>query len=153
MKPKLGTVSLIPLAAIAVGVVFAYMGLKYYGFWHPKRGPMPGLYPTIVGIGLAAIGVAGVAKSLWEKAPDFNLRDWYVALSVALIIASSYLVGMLPALGVYVLVWLRLVQKAPWKTVAVVLAAVFAIVYGVFILWLQVPFETGVIHRTLWPAY
>lgn len=153
MKFKFGAAPLIPLAAIVIGIVFAYMGFKHYGYWHPKRGPQPGFYPSLAGIGLALTGIVGMLKAFKEKAADLNLRDWYVALSVVLIIALSYVIGMLPTLVVYVLIWLRLVQKTTWKTVLIVLVAVSAMVYGVFILWLQVLFETGIIYKTLCPAY
>lgn len=153
MKAKFGAAVLIPAAAVVIGAVFAWMGFELYGFWHPKRGPMPGFYPAVIGLALVAAGAFGAVKSLKESPPPANPRDWYVALAVVLIIAFSYVVGMLPALGAYVLIWLRLVQRNSWRTTLIVLAAVSVIVYGVFILWLQVPFEQGVIYRSLWPAY
>ena len=135
----------IPLIAVILGIAFVYMGYENYGFWNPRRGPLTGFYPALMGLCLVVAGIIGAVKCLKEECPVFETRNWLVPLSVGLLIAGSLVIGLLPALAVYLLVWMRLIQKSPWKTICLVMGTVAVMVYGVFILWLQVPFERGYI--------
>ena len=56
---------------------------------------------------------------------------------------------MLPALGLFVLLWLKLVEHTPWKTTIIILAIVAALVIGVFVLWLGMRFPTGLIYDAI----
>ena len=56
---------------------------------------------------------------------------------------------MIPAIILYVILWLRVVEKTPWKQTLIVLATIMAIVYGVFVVWLGVPFPQGFILEAL----
>ena len=153
MKGKFGVEQLILASAAIVGAVFAYLGLKVYGFWHPRRGPLPGFYPSLMGMILIVVSFAGFLKSFKDAPPTLERRNWYVVLAVVFVIAFSYVIGLLPSLASYILVWLIVVQKTAWKTVITTLLSISAIVYGVFILWLQVPFEAGIIYNSLWRSY
>ena len=63
------------------------------------------------------------------------------------IIAGSLIIGMIPTLVVFVILWLRLFQKAPWKDTLIVLAVCMAITLGVFWAWLGVQFPWGVFEN------
>ena len=43
------------------------------------------------------------------------------------------------------MLWLKLVEKTPWKTTIIILLFLMALVIGVFVLWLGVPFPEGLI--------
>ena len=72
-----------------------------------------------------------------------------IAVALAIILSSLYLLGMLPTLGLFVVLWLRLVEKTPWKTTLIILAIVAAIVLGVFVFWLGVRFPKGAILNAI----
>ena len=77
-----------------------------------------------------------------------GLKHWRILLAAA-IIGCTYLIGMLPALGLFVVLWLKLVEHAPWKTTLIILAIVAALVIGVFVMWLGVRFPTGLIYDAI----
>ena len=43
----------------------------------------------------------------------------------------------------YLVLWLKLVEHAPWKHVIIIEAILAAIIIGVFVVWLQVQFPMG----------
>ena len=61
------------------------------------------------------------------------------------IILLTNVIGMLPTLALFVILWLKVLEKASWKTTLIILVIVMAIVIGVFVLWLGVRFPNGMI--------
>ena len=80
---------------------------------------------------------------------EISAADRETILTAAAIIGCTYLIGMLPALGLFVVLWLKLVEHTPWKTTLIILAIVAALVIGVFVLWLGVRFPTGLIYEMI----
>ncbi len=146
MNKRISTAVAVPVAATALGAAFVWMGLTRHGFWHPTRGPLDGFYPAVMGAFLVVAGIVGIVQSLREESPVFEPRNWYIPLSTGLVIAFTYLIGILPAVGIYNFVWLKFIHKASWRTTLIYMAVVALVVYGVFIVWLSVPFERGWIH-------
>ena len=52
-------------------------------------------------------------------------------------------------MAIFVVLWLKLLEKAPWKDTLIILAIVMAIVIGVFVVWLKVQFPEGLIFEML----
>ena len=63
--------------------------------------------------------------------------------------AAPIFIGMLPTMAIFVVLWLKLLEKAPWKDTLIILAIVMAIVIGVFVVWLKVQFPEGLIFEML----
>ena len=59
--------------------------------------------------------------------------------------AGSFVFGMLPTLALFLVLWLRCLEKYPWKTVLTVSAIIMAVVLAVFVFWLDVMFPNGLI--------
>ena len=146
---KFGSKQLIPLGTSALAIVWIVVGLKNYGFWEPVKGPTPGFVPAIVAWGMLAVSILAFLQSFKEGKPDYPAANWMAVLAGFSIFAGSFLIGMLPALAVYVLVWLRVIEKTPWKTTLITFAVIMAIVYSVFVLWLGVLFPQGLLFDLL----
>lgn len=143
---KFGVKQIVPLVIAAICALFIYTGLTKFGFWDSTSGPTPAFVPTIICVVLFVICILGVITSFKDtKESKFYKEEFLVIIAAVLIIAATFLIGLLPALAVFLLLWLKLVEKTPWKTTLIILIAVMALVIGVFVLWLGVPFPEGLI--------
>ncbi len=140
---------LIPIITLIISIVFIGLGLVKYGFWNSMKGPMPGFFPTIIGVGLFAVSILALIGSFGEKTPVFPVENWFVPLGFLAMVAASYVVGMIPAIAIYVVVWLKWYEKCNWKTTLIALAIVMAIVVGAFAMWLKIDFPKGIIYNLI----
>ena len=143
---KFGVKQIVPLAIAAICVLFIYTGLTKFGFWDATSGPTPAFVPTIISVVLFVICVLGFITSFKDtKESKFYKEEFLVIGAAILIIAATFLIGLLPSLAVFLVLWLKLVAKTPWKTTIIILLFLMALVIGVFVLWLGVPFPEGLI--------
>ena len=148
---KFGTKQIVPLIIAAISTVFLVTGLTKFGFWNAaKKSPTPAFVPSIICALLIVICLITVITSLKKEGKaKFYKDEFLIILTGAAIVGCTYLIGMLPALGLFVILWLRLVEHAPWKTVIIIFAIVAVLVVGVFVLWLGVRFPTGLIYDAI----
>jgi len=146
---RFGINQLIPLATAAMAVGFIWLGLNTYGFWHPDKGPMPGFFPVVVSVAMLLASTFAFVSSFREESPEWPLANWMVVLSTALVIGSTFLIGLLASIAVYLLVWLRLYEKCSWKTTLITFGIVMAVVVGCFVFWLGVPFPKGILFNLI----
>lgn len=139
----------IPLATAAMAGVFLWLGLSQYGFWHDSKGPMSGFFPVVISSALLLVSIATFFQSFSEKRPTLPLINWLPAFGVVLILGATLLLGMVPSLALYVVLWLRLFEKYDWKTTLVTTTVIMAIVIGCFVIWLGVPFPQGLIYEAV----
>lgn len=142
---RFGVNQIIPIALAAMSVVFIWIGLKQYGFWSPVKGPLSGFFPVIIAVAMLAAAILAFVYSFKDESPVFPRESWTAVLSGVLIIGSTFLIGMIPSIAIYLLVWLRGYEKCSWKTTLITFAVMMAIVVGCFVLWLGVPFPKGLI--------
>lgn len=114
-----------------------------------SAGPTRGFVPIIVAILMLAVSILAFTQSFKEGKPDYPEANWLVIMAGFGIFALTFLLGMLPALMIYVLVWLRFYEKCSWKSTLNVFFVIMAIVLGVFVLWLGVPFPKGLLFTVL----
>ena len=141
--------TLIPLISTATGIFWIYYGLSRHGFWHPVKGPQAGFVPTLIAVTLVGISIPGVIQSLKQKDEPDRMENWTIVLASAAIFFSVLLFGMTISLLAFVFVWLKIYEKASWKDTIIVLVISFAIIFGIFVLWLGVPFPRGIIIDTI----
>ena len=147
---KFGTKQIMPLVIIAICAVFLYAGLSKFGFWDSSKGPTTAFVPTIVCVMMILLCISDFMKSLKDTSVVKYYKDEFIMIAVgAILLAAIHVIGMLPALAIFVVVWLKLMEKAPWKHIILILAIVMAIVIGVFVLWLKVQFPEGLIFEML----
>ena len=137
--------TLIPLVSLVFSVFWIFYGLSNYGFWHPVKGPVAGFVPTILACVLAVVSVLGLLRSFKEKESPDRLENWTIVLAGGIIFSLTFIFGMVVSLMAFVFVWTRFYEKTNWKDTIIVLLISFGIIYGVFVVWLMVPFPQGII--------
>lgn len=147
---KFGTKQVMPLLIAAVCAIFIYTGLNKFGFWNVSKGPTAAFVPTIVCVMLIALCAIDFMKSFKDNGTVKYYKDEFIMILTGFIVlVAVHFIGMLPALAIFVVVWLKLMEKAPWKHIILILAIVMAIVIGVFVMWLHVNFPEGVLFEML----
>ncbi len=141
---------LVPLLALAVGILFASISFGQYGFWNSEAmKPTKGFFPGIISVGLIALSVLALVNGIKSPTAEFRLINWYVPLAVVAIIAATYVIGMIPSLLIFVLLWLKVYEKQSWVTTLIALAIVSFIVIGCFRIWLDIQFPIGFIGELI----
>lgn len=149
-KKKITTMQVIPLVGIVIAIVFIVLGLTKYGFWDEFKGPKPGFFPVIVSFALLLGSILALVFSFKEEQKFvWALDQWLLPLCVVGIFLATTIIGLMPSVALFVLLWLRLVEKSPWKTTIKTFLVIEVIVIGVFVLWLGVPFPKGLIYTLI----
>ena len=147
---KIPTKVIVPVVTCAIGILFASIAFGQYGFWDSvAMKPTKGFFPGIISIGLIALSVLAFINGLKSPTAEFRLINWYVPLAVLLIIAATYVIGMIPSLLVFVLLWLKVYEKQSWTTTIIALLIVSFIVIGCFRIWLDIQFPIGFIGELI----
>ena len=147
---KIPTKVIVPVVTCAIGILFASIAFGQYGFWDSvAMKPTKGFFPGIISIGLIALSVLAFINGLKSPTAEFRLINWYVPLSVLLIIAATYVIGMIPSLLIFVLLWLKVYEKQSWTTTIIALLIVSFIVIGCFRIWLDIQFPIGFIGELI----
>ncbi len=144
-KRTITVMQVIPIVGIIISLVFMYLGLTKYGFWDEFKGPKPGFFPTIISVLMLLASSLSLVFSFKEKTVDWPLENWILPLSVLGVLLATFVIGLLPSLAIFVILWLKKFEKCTWKTTLTVFAIIAAIVVGAFVLWLGVPFPKGII--------
>ena len=147
---KIPTKLIVPVVTCAIGILFASIAFGQYGFWDSvAMKPTKGFFPGIISIGLIALSVLAFINGLKSPTAEFRLINWYVPLAVLLIIAATYVIGMIPSLLIFVLLWLKVYEKQSWTTTIIALLIVSFIVIGCFRIWLDIQFPIGFIGELI----
>jgi hypothetical protein len=147
------TKTIIPVCGALFSGFWLIYGLSRHGFWHELKGPMPGFVPSLAAVFMLAVSILEAIHSIraGERSDEKpgretgNRESWFIVLAAAGVFVLVFFIGMIPALLLFVFFWLRFYEKAPIKDTVLVLAVSFAIGFGVFVLWLGVPFPKGLI--------
>ena len=147
---KIPTKVIVPVVTCAIGILFASIAFGQYGFWDSvAMKPTKGFFPGIISIGLIALSVLAFINGLKSPTAEFRLINWYVPLAVLLIIAATYVIGMIPSLLIFVLLWLKVYEKQSWTTTIIAILIVSFIVIGCFRIWLDIQFPIGFIGELI----
>ena len=147
---KIPTKVIVPVVTCAIGILFASIAFGQYGFWDSvAMKPTKGFFPGIISIGLIALSVLAFINGLKSPTAEFRLINWYVPLAVLLIVAATYVIGMIPSLLIFVLLWLKVYEKQSWSTTIIALLIVSFIVIGCFRIWLDIQFPIGFIGELI----
>ena len=137
-----------PLFTMAIAGAFIYLGITKFKFWDPIKGPVGGFYPTIIASVLFLISLLAFVQSWKEEKPKINFGDMKVLLAAILVLAGSYVFGMIGAILIYLLVWMRFVEKESWKNSIILMVCVGGVAWLVFSVCLGVNFPEGLIIKT-----
>ena len=140
----------IPVLTIIISLVFIIVGITQYGFWTNQ--PTPGFFPIIIAVCLLASSIGAFIQVAKEKdsAPvKYNRNELLVMLGALGIILCTFVLGLPVSCLIYVLLWLKLMEHAPWKVVIIIEIIIAAIIFGVFTAWLQIRFPMGILGDLL----
>lgn len=142
---KLNTKTLLPIGTSLLSILFIYFGIVEYGIWDEKRGPLGGFFPVIISVVLLLVSVLAIVQSFKEDKVVYEKENWLPVGGMIAMIVAAYIIGMVPSVLIYLVLWLRIIEKSSWKQTLIVTGIVGTIVYGVFVLWLNIPFPQGMI--------
>lgn len=140
---------LLPVGLIVISVIWIYKGMTEFGFWNPLRGGTPAFMPICIATVLLITSSIMLFKSFREEKPTYTKLCFVFLLLCVAIVGLSLLIGFLPASLLFVLLWLRLIEKAPWKGTLIVFVSLAVMAYGVFNIWLSVPFPKGLLFELI----
>lgn len=146
---RINTKFLIPILTAIVSIEFIYLGMTRFGFWQNGRGPLGGFYPTLIATVLLFVSIVAFIQAFHEEAPVFPRKNWIVAFAVIMIIAVSYLIGMIGSILLYILIWVRYIERYSWQTAIKSMIIIGGIIFGIFVLWLGVQLPKGVIFQAI----
>lgn len=139
----------VPAFIMLAGLFFAVYSFKTYPFYSPTQGPMQGFMPAILGILLAVSGLAALVQAKNEEDKALDLRNWSVVFAMGLVLICNFMIGTLPSVTIFLVVWLRFVSRYSWKTTLLVTVILMAFVIGIFLLWMDIPFTQGILFEAL----
>ena len=139
----------IPLICFIVGCIALGFSFIKYGFWDDVIGPLSGFYPAIVSGCLICISIPAFFQSFKSVKADMPRDNWLVPLALVLILVCSYFIGMIASLFIFLLLWLKGIEKLSWKLTCSTTVVMTAIVVFVFRMWLQIEFPKGLLFNVL----
>ncbi len=147
---KIPSKIIVPAIALIVGITFAVICFTDYGFWSTESArPTKGFFPCICAVCLTAISILALINGIRSPYSEFKLHNWYVPGAMLAIILASYVIGLVPSVIVFEILWLKVYEKLSWKTTLITLAVILFIVVGCFQIWLGVQFPAGIIYDSI----
>lgn len=147
---KISGKQIIPLCLAAVALLFGLVGVLQLGFWDAQAGPKPGFFPSIMAIVMFLTSILAFVQSFKEKqGAEYSRYEFLVIAAGAGIILATFIIGLVPSCFIFVLLWLKVFEKSPWKDTLIVLAVIAFIIIGVFGLWLGIQFPMGLFEYIL----
>lgn len=141
---KISGKQVIPLCMAAVAVLSGLVGVLQLGFWDAQAGPKPGFFPSIMAVVMFLTSILAFIQSFKEtQGAEYNKHEFLVIAAGAGIILFTFIIGLVATCFIFVILWLKVFEKAPWKDTLIVLAVIAVIIIGVFGLWLGIQFPMG----------
>ncbi|MDR1626314.1 MAG: tripartite tricarboxylate transporter TctB family protein [Spirochaetia bacterium] len=134
-----------PVICIPLGILWILMGIVKYGVW-VDHGPGGGLFPMVCGTMLVGFGIPLLFHEIKSKAnlPLDKRAVIFVFVSIVTV-SSIYFIGMVPALGIFIIVWLKFFEKKPIFKSVTIGTVMAAFLFILFRLLLKVPLPNGLL--------
>lgn len=140
------------LIILIIGIFVVYDGVRLGVIGWGASGPMSGLYPFLLGMGLiigslVVMGRVFISRKSMSDKPFIQkggLRHvLYVAIPAALMVALTEFIGLYVAAGLYLALYMRWIGKHRWITVLAVSILLPLISYFVFDKYFLIPLPKG----------
>ena len=105
--------------------------------------------PVLVGGFLVFVGILDLIQAKKYEEPTFDRQNWLLVICVLLVIAGHYIIGVLPGGFILAFCWLKFKERYSWKTTLITMIFLMVLVIGVFVIWLDIPFEFGIVGELL----
>jgi len=133
---------ILPFITAFLGGVWVFIGLSQYG-WYTDGKPGSGFFPTITGALLLLMSILAVISESKLETPKFWIFHFHPIIMAVGVVLLAMLIGFFPALTLYVFGWLKWYEKYNLKTSLLATVLTITGMYGVFAMWLRVPFPVG----------
>ncbi len=144
MKAKLKLNVIFPIVTALGAVVWIYKGVTEYGMWdEASQSPADGLFPTIIAVVLLIASIVNIVNSFKEEPVTFSWKALILTAALAAVYIATEYIGLVPALFIFYVAWLKLYAKVDWKTTIIATLAMFVIVYLGFQKGLKIRFPVG----------
>jgi len=87
--------------------------------------------------------------AIGSESPKYYSIELMVILGAVGVIAMTYIIGLIPSVILYIVIWLRYYEKTPWISTLKVTGFMSVIIIGAFVFWLKVPFPMGLLENLL----
>ena len=138
---------IIPAITFFLGLLWLFYGLKNYGWW--DEGPGSGFFPSIIGVLLSGISIIALLEGRKPEPPEYIKASYYPLLAAIATVIIAIIIGFFPAMFLFLQGWMRLYEKFSWKKSLPISIMTTALLYGVFAMWLMVPFPAGLIVNAI----
>ncbi len=142
---------LLPIFFIVLSILWIVIGVTKFGYFNRLKGGTAAFLPvTCAAVMLVASTVTLIQSFVKvEKPPKISFLCILFFIMSFGIVAMSYIIGLMPAMLLYVFIWIKFVEKVKWLNSIIVTAACAAVGYGLFQFALRVPFPQGMIYEAL----
>ena len=143
---KIPTLQIIPVIGFIIGLVFFMVGMGDFGFWnHDTNTPTEGFFPIIIATGLIIFSIMAFLQNIRKGGVEYRLLNWYVPLGFVGLLAGIMVIGTVPAVILFEILWVKWYEKMSWKTTIICVIFCLIIVIPIFTMWLGVSFPAGMI--------
>lgn len=143
----IGSRQLVALALIIFSTLFLVVGWQL-GFMDLVDGPGAGFFPVIMSVVMLAASLVCLLRSFGETQAVVYTKDELLVIGGGLAVALlSFIIGLIPACIVFILWWMRAVQRESLKNTVIILSICMGIAFGVFQEWLGVEFPLGIFEE------
>ena len=141
------------MSALVLLAGAGFVGIEAWGLaiWSPPGVPGPGFLPLLLAIGLA-VGAVGVflegtlsrtGDAKWFTDRESTLRLAVLIGSIAALVAAIQPLGMLLAVGLFLLVFLAVYLRGRWPAILLIAGATPVCLYLIFEKWLKFSLPRG----------
>ncbi|MCR5369095.1 MAG: tripartite tricarboxylate transporter TctB family protein [Clostridium sp.] len=146
-------------AAVLFGVLILFETNREQLALVSKRSPGAGFLPTIIAIGIILCGIGIFAEQVIlerRKTPEImeqkeknlvepgDMRNFAIVLGVAaLVVVFSSWIGLITAVTLAMIAYVRLLGREPWKISVLIGLGTGIVMFLVFSVLLKVPMPTG----------
>ncbi len=145
---KINSRMILPALTFVTGIVWVVLGITKYGWWS-DNGPASGFFPSIIGLILSGISILAILDERGKDSPGYFREHIYPLLAATGIIIAAMIIGFFPALMLFVFGWLKWFEKYSLRFSLVTGTITVLSLYGIFVLWLRVPFPAGLIYNAI----
>ncbi len=141
----------IVIIEIIVAIVWIQQGIVRYEFWTDGK-PGGGFVPVIFAVLVLGAALAILIREIFGKK---STKEKYTFQPGAFLPAAAAVLGgfMIQVLGIalsvflFTTIWMRYLSKYNWVKTLISSALFTIFIYGIFRMWLRVPFPSGFIFQ------
>lgn len=136
---------------LMLAVLFMWMSLEL-PFYESEGLPGAGFFPRFIS-GIFILLTLYHVILLFLKSDKQEKRQWHKAVIAKQIVVFMFLIltliltnviGMLPAIGIFMFILLTFMQKIQWLKALLFTILVIIIMYATFVLWLNISLPKGI---------